>query len=248
MPGDGRTPLDHALADGEDFELLLAMPPDAARAAVQAAAARELPVPLTIIGSVVPGAGLRARTPSGDLEPLEPRGFLHDFDDPPAAPPPSATASLTVHVDDETALRAFAARLVKALPPRAFVALEGELGAGKTTLVKGIAAAAGIPPDEVVSPTFGLIHEHAAPGVRLVHADLYRLADVAELRETGWEDAVAKPGWVCVEWPSRVATALPADRLDIGITIDSPTARTLHIASRGPAHAPVVAALAAGRT
>jgi thiamine-monophosphate kinase len=247
LPGDGRTPLDHALADGEDFELLLAMPPDAARAAVQAAASGELPVPLTIIGSVVPGAGLLARTPSGDLEPVEPRGFLHGFDDPPAGSPAAAAVALTVHVGDEAALRGFAARLERALPPRAFVALEGELGAGKTTLVKGVAAAAGIPPDEVVSPTFGLIHEHAGPGVRLVHADLYRLADVTELHETGWEDAVAKTGWVFVEWPNRIAAALPADRLEIGISIDSPTARTLRIASLGPAHDPVVEALAAGR-
>jgi tRNA threonylcarbamoyladenosine biosynthesis protein TsaE len=81
--------------------------------------------------------------------------------------------------------------------------------------------------------------------VRLVHADVYRLADSAELRETGWEDAVAGPGWVFVEWPSRISTALPPDRLDVAIAIDSPTARTLRLVGTGPRSAAVVAALAA---
>jgi thiamine-monophosphate kinase len=81
LPGDGQTPLEHALGDGEDFELLLAMPPEAARAAVAAAAAAPLAVPLSIIGTVVAGSGLAARGASGAIEPLEPRGFIHDFRD-----------------------------------------------------------------------------------------------------------------------------------------------------------------------
>jgi thiamine-monophosphate kinase len=244
-PGDGRTPLDHALADGEDFELVLAMPPEAARAAVAAAAAGSLPVRLTVTGTVAPGTGLFVRGRSGGLEPLEARGFLHEFDDATAPPIDRGTTPLTVKIGDEAALGRFAARLARALPPRAFVALEGDLGAGKTTLVKAVAAAVGIPPDEVVSPTFGLIHLHEGPTVRLVHADVYRLADSAELRETGWEDAVAGPGWVFVEWPSRIGTALPPDRLDVAIAIDSPTARTLRLVGTGPRSAAVVAALAA---
>lgn len=161
---------------------------------------------------------------------------------------PERSRSVTIRVPDESALPVLASRIVAALPPLAFVALEGDLGAGKTTFVKAVAAAAGIDPSTVVSPTFGLIHEHgpAARGIRLVHADMYRLPDVAALQETGWEDAVTQPGWVFVEWPSRIAAALPADRLDVAITIDSPQARTLTFTSHGRGHDPVVAALEAG--
>lgn len=167
--------------------------------------------------------------------------------------PDPAPRHCDVHVADEKSLAGVAADLVAALPREAFVTLEGDLGAGKTTFVKAIAAAAGIDPAEVVSPTFGLIHIHeaAAPAdglpLRLVHADMYRLADESELHELGWEDALlrrhAARTWAFVEWPGRIARALPDDRLDIVIGIDSETARTLSFTSRSPAYDAVIAAL-----
>lgn len=168
------------------------------------------------------------------------------------SPPPAErpVAAATIRVADETALRGLATRLVAVLPRPVLVTLSGDLGAGKTTLVKAVAAAAGIDPADVISPTFGLIHEHPLPpgGVgrppRLVHADLYRLADPTELAETGWDDTVAGDAWVFLEWPERIAAALPAERLEILITIDSPTARTLGLRGFGPAAAAAVAALA----
>ena len=151
--------------------------------------------------------------------------------------------TLTVTVPDETVLAPLARRLVAALPPRAFVSLEGDLGVGKTTFVKAVAAAMGIDPTEVVSPTFGLIHVHDLPAAhdqpapempeRLVHADLYRLSGAGDLAEIGWEDATAGRCWVFVEWPSRAADALPTDRLDIAISIDSETGRTFRFTPRG---------------
>ena len=157
--------------------------------------------------------------------------------------PPKVAPTLTVAVPDEAALAPLARRLTAALPPRAFVALEGDLGAGKTTFAKAVAAAMGIDPAEVVSPTFGLIHVHDVPAARdaptrevperLVHADLYRLSGAGDLAEIGWEDATAGPCWVFVEWPSRIADALPADRLDIVISIDSETGRTFRFTPRG---------------
>jgi thiamine-monophosphate kinase len=80
LPGDGRTPLDHALADGEDFELVMALAPEAARAAV--ARGIDLPhaPPLTIIGEVIADRGLFLRQPDGARAPLAPRGYVHDFD------------------------------------------------------------------------------------------------------------------------------------------------------------------------
>ena len=151
--------------------------------------------------------------------------------------------TLTVAVPDEAALAPLARRLAAAMPARAFVALEGDLGAGKTTFVKAVAAAMSIDPTEVVSPTFGLIHVHDVPAAhdrptsetpdRIVHADLYRLSGAGDLAEIGWEDATAGRCWVFVEWPSRAADALPADRLDIAISIDSETARTFQLTPRG---------------
>lgn len=163
----------------------------------------------------------------------------------------SPADSFVCRIADEPALEPLAARLVAALPDHAFVALHGDLGAGKTTFVKAVAAAAGLDPREVISPTFGLIHDHpgrhAGRPLHLVHADLYRLTGPEELREIGWDDCLAaRPDatvWAFVEWPQRIATALPADRLDIAIDIVSETARTLTLTPRGPAHRAVVAAL-----
>ena len=168
--------------------------------------------------------------------------------------PEPLQASETITVADERALAAVASRLASVLPARAFVALDGDLGAGKTTFVKGVAAAVGIDPTDVVSPTFGLIHLHRHPEAGaadgqsqlIVHADMYRLTGIDELAETGWDDAIAPPAWVFVEWPQRIAAALPVERIDLAIAITSPMARTLTITGYGPAHAAAVAALRRG--
>ena len=154
------------------------------------------------------------------------------------------TPALSISLADEAALAPLAAALAAVLPPCAFVALHGDLGAGKTTFVKQVAAAAGIDPEVVVSPTFGLVHVHAGPRARIVHADMYRLGAADDLHEIGWDDAIAGPCWVFVEWPERISAALPADRLDVAIAIDSPTARTLTFTAHGPVHAAAIAALA----
>jgi tRNA threonylcarbamoyl adenosine modification protein YjeE len=159
-----------------------------------------------------------------------------------------ATASLPVA--DEQALHRLAARVAAVLGGHAFVALSGDLGAGKTTFVKAVAKAVGIDPSEVTSPTFGLIHVHALPvaagrATRIVHADMYRLAHPGELAETGWHDAISGDAWVLVEWPERITTALPAERIDVAIEITSPTARLLTFTGRGGA-AGIVRRLAAG--
>lgn len=164
-----------------------------------------------------------------------------------------AVATAVLSVEDEPALGRLAARLAGALEARAVVTLSGDLGAGKTTFVKALAAAVGVDPAEVTSPTFGLIHVHESPAasgardpVRLVHADMYRLSTPAELAETGWGDAIAGDAWVLVEWPERIAVALPADRIDVAIEITSPTARILTFTGRGAAAAAIVRRLEAG--
>jgi len=152
--------------------------------------------------------------------------------------------ALTIDVPDEEALRPLAQRLLASLPRGGCLALTGDLGAGKTTFVKAFAAAAGIDPTEVVSPTFGLIHVHDGPRGRLLHADMYRLRDVAELHETGWTDAVTDADWTCVEWPERIAAALPPERIDVAITITGPNSRRFLFTGHGSAHDHAVAVLA----
>ena len=100
------------------------------------------------------------------------------------------TCSLSIATEAD--LAPLARALAAALPFRACVALTGDLGAGKTTFVKAFAAAVGIDPTEVVSPTFGLVHEHPSPTGILLHADMYRLAGADDLHELGWDDAVAR--------------------------------------------------------
>ncbi len=163
---------------------------------------------------------------------------------------PSPTESMViVTIADEAALGPVARALAATLPAHAFLSLDGDLGAGKTTFVKALAAAAGIDPAEVVSPTFGLVHVHPLPdghrAERLVHADLYRLAGCDDLFELGWEELTAAPGWVAAEWSKRIKPALPADRLDILLEVESETARRASFTGRGAALAPLLTALRA---
>ena len=159
----------------------------------------------------------------------------------PAPQDPERTA--VVHVAHETVLAPLARRLAAALPRPAFIALRGDLGAGKTTFVKAVAATAGIDPAEVVSPTFGLLHEHVGETASILHADMYRLPDADALWEIGWHDALSRADWAFVEWPERIGAALPADRLDVSIAIESLSGRIFTFASRGPQYDAVVDAV-----
>lgn len=163
--------------------------------------------------------------------------------DEPAGDP--AVVEVVVRVGDEAALASLARVVAACLPRPTFVALHGDLGAGKTTFVKAVAAAVGIDPTDVISPTFGLVHEHAAAGMQLLHADMYRLLGADDLHEIGWHDAISRATWSFVEWPERIAAALPPDRLDLTLTIEGPTARTLRFVGRGMPHAAAVRRLRA---
>ncbi len=95
------------------------------------------------------------------------------------------------------------------------IALVGDLGAGKTSFARGLAAGAGVPAEDVQSPTFALVHEYAGR-VAVVHADLYRIERERELDELGWDDVVARrDAAVVVEWADRFPGRLPADHLAI---------------------------------
>ena len=136
------------------------------------------------------------------------------------------TQGLRSSSPDQTA--AIARRLVPELAPGTVLALVGQLGAGKTAFVKGLAAGLGIPPHQVVSPTYTLIHEHGGP-VPLFHADLYRLAGPAEVAELGLEDYAERGGILAVEWAERAAGLLPADTVTVRFEILGPRDRRIAI-------------------
>ncbi len=123
--------------------------------------------------------------------------------------------------------------------------LIGDLGAGKTLFVQGIAAGLGVPPEvRVTSPTFTLINDYAGGRLRLHHADLYRIERAAELTQLGFEDLVGGDGVLAVEWSERFSV-LPADSLEIRIAIAADDLRTLTASGRGPRSRELVTAWAA---
>ncbi|MHB0912009.1 MAG: tRNA (adenosine(37)-N6)-threonylcarbamoyltransferase complex ATPase subunit type 1 TsaE [Armatimonadota bacterium] len=121
-------------------------------------------------------------------------------------------------------------RIGRALGPGAVVVLFGGLGAGKTTLTKGIARGLGVD-DLVHSPTFTLIHEHAGR-LPVYHFDLYRLDSAGELDDLGYEEYIYGEGVSVIEWPEKILPLLPPDRLEVRISGDDP--RSFEITATGP--------------
>ena len=104
--------------------------------------------------------------------------------------------------------RAIAAALAPTLAPGAVILLSGDLGAGKTAFVRGLAEGLTLDPGEVTSPTFTLVHEYRGGRLPLIHVDLYRL-DRAELDEIGLDQDLAAQGVTAVEWAERLTRAIP---------------------------------------
>lgn len=110
--------------------------------------------------------------------------------------------------DSEEATREIGRGLASELAPNRALLLSGELGAGKTVLVAGLAAGLGIAPGEIQSPTFTLMREHAGGGHRLLHFDLYRL-EPEDVVAAGFEEALLGPGVKAVEWAERLPFDVP---------------------------------------
>ncbi len=110
------------------------------------------------------------------------------------------------------------AMLAPALAPGAIVALQGDLGAGKTHLVKGMAKAWGIDPALVSSPTFTLVNEYAGTRFPVYHFDAYRIRTAAEFEELGYEEYFFGDGICLVEWPERVDELLPRETIRLHLS------------------------------
>lgn len=127
------------------------------------------------------------------------------------------TVYLTQNEDETVAL---GERLAALYPVPVTILLIGDLGAGKTTLAKGLAMGyGGIRPEDVSSPTFPLIHEYGDP-VTVYHVDLYRLDTVAEVESLGLDEIFARPVAVFLEWAERFPTLLPERRIEISISVE----------------------------
>ncbi|MBQ8470765.1 MAG: tRNA (adenosine(37)-N6)-threonylcarbamoyltransferase complex ATPase subunit type 1 TsaE [Alistipes sp.] len=134
-----------------------------------------------------------------------------------------------ISIDSEEGLREVAEALLESLDGRTVVALRGEMGAGKTTLIRAVAEAMGVE-DQVTSPTFALVNQYeGAGGERLFHFDFYRIDDVREAYDLGYEEYFYSGDLCFVEWPEKIEALLPEEVVEVRITVDSPTARSFEI-------------------
>ena len=131
------------------------------------------------------------------------------------------------------ATHAMGVALGRLLEPGDFVGLVGELGAGKTALVRGVAAGAGVPGEDVTSPSFALINLYVGR-LPIYHADLYRLGSADELYATGYDDLLQSPGAFVVEWVERISTAAPPDRIRVCLSGEVGNVRDFDVDASGP--------------
>ena len=150
-------------------------------------------------------------------------------------------SSRDLSLTSPAATRALGRRLGAALRPGDFVALTGDLGAGKTLLVKAMAEGARAEPAS--SPSFAIVNLYRGP-VLLQHLDLYRLSGPSELFALGFDDLLAEPAATLCEWAERAGDALPADRLEIALDYAGARARKVRLHATGPGGERLLAASA----
>lgn len=129
----------------------------------------------------------------------------------------------------EEELIAWGERLGRNIQPPLVITIEGDLGAGKTTLTRAICRGYGVTAD-VTSPTFTIVHEYAGARSKVFHLDLYRLEHPHELETLGWDDMVAERALVIVEWPDRAPALMPHGHVPISLSHvpDRPDHRILY--------------------
>ena len=142
-----------------------------------------------------------------------------------------ASCIQTWHSEDDT--QAFAARLAAQPALRnSFIELHGDLGAGKTTLVRHLLRALGVQ-GRIKSPTYAVVEPHETPdGLQAWHFDFYRFSDPREWEDAGFRDVFASPGLKLAEWPEKAGALLP--RADLVIHIDAQADGTRRVSLQAP--------------
>jgi tRNA threonylcarbamoyladenosine biosynthesis protein TsaE len=131
------------------------------------------------------------------------------------------------HTESEDETIALGEKLAKELPPKAAVLLIGQLGAGKTTLAKGIVKGLGAAaPEDVSSPTFTLIHEYSPT---VYHVDLYRLDSAAQVATLGLEEIFDRAAVVLIEWGERFPELMPENRIEIRLRAEAECSREIEV-------------------
>jgi len=127
---------------------------------------------------------------------------------------------ISIYLKDLDETRFFGCELGKLALPGDVICLNGDLGAGKTTLTQAIAQGLQVPDSEyVTSPSFAVLHQY--PGrIPLYHMDFYRLHDASEILDLGLDEYFSLPGLTVIEWPTRAAGILPDHRLEL--TLENP--------------------------
>jgi tRNA threonylcarbamoyladenosine biosynthesis protein TsaE len=141
---------------------------------------------------------------------------------------------ITLHLNDERDTQQLGAALAAAVPPRTVIGLIGTLGAGKTRLVQAVAAALGVPPRNVTSPTFVLVNEYTGGRMPVYHFDTYRLKDEDEFLALGPDEYFESSGITFVEWADRVTELLPEERLELTMEVTGETQRRVMLQGKSP--------------
>ncbi len=137
---------------------------------------------------------------------------------------------------DEAATVAFATQLAAALTRvhlNACIALHGDLGAGKTTLVRHLLRALGVE-GRIKSPTYAVVEPYSVDAGELWHFDFYRFSDPREWEDAGFRDIFASPGLKLCEWPQNAAGVMPTPDLTLDIQVDEDTQRHVQITALTP--------------
>ncbi|MEO8653492.1 MAG: tRNA (adenosine(37)-N6)-threonylcarbamoyltransferase complex ATPase subunit type 1 TsaE [Ramlibacter sp.] len=145
---------------------------------------------------------------------------------------PIVESTVTWRTEDQT--RAFAAQL--ALRPalrRAFVELHGDLGAGKTTFVRHLLHALGVP-GRIKSPTYAVVEPYEVPGLAIWHFDFFRFNDPREWEDAGFRDLFAAEGLKIAEWPEKAAELLPRADLVLRIEVLADESRRVRLQAQTP--------------
>jgi tRNA threonylcarbamoyladenosine biosynthesis protein TsaE len=146
--------------------------------------------------------------------------------DHPVVPPLAAEGHLSL---TEAELNDWGERLGRAINPPLVITIEGDLGAGKTTLTRAICRGYGVITD-VTSPTFTIVHEYEGTRTKVYHLDLYRLRESRELETVGWDDMLQDKALIIVEWPDRAAALMPPGHVPISLShvLEHPDHRILY--------------------